>query len=52
MIGGTDKRAKDVSSYAQSTNGDYSPVSMLKQSAAATATPPGNTDGAACGITK
>ncbi|MBM7217601.1 hypothetical protein [Enterobacter hormaechei] len=32
--------AKDVSSYAQSTNGDYSPVSMLKQSAAATATPP------------
>jgi hypothetical protein len=35
--------AKDVSSYAQSTNGDYSPVSMLKQSAAATATPPANT---------
>ena len=34
--------AKDVSSYAQSTNGDYSPVSMLKQSATATATPPGN----------
>ncbi|HCM9554085.1 TPA: hypothetical protein N5O20_001991 [Enterobacter kobei] len=34
--------AKDVSSYAQSTNGDYSPVSMLKQSAAATATPPVN----------
>jgi hypothetical protein len=34
--------AKDVSSYAQSTNGDYSPVSMLKQSAAATATPPAN----------
>lgn len=32
--------AKDVSSYAQSANGDYSPVSMLKQSAAATATPP------------
>lgn len=31
--------AKDVSSYAQSANGDYSPVSMLKQSAAATATP-------------
>jgi len=34
--------AKDVSSYAQSANGDYSPVSMLKQSAAATATPPAN----------
>lgn len=34
--------AKDVSSYAQSTNGDYSPVSMLKKSAAATATPPVN----------
>lgn len=34
--------AKDVSSYAQSTNGDYSPVSMLKQSAAATVTPPVN----------
>ncbi|WP_417641211.1 hypothetical protein [Klebsiella sp. FR21MBA2675] len=34
--------AKDVSSYAQSANGDYSPVSMLKQSAAATATPPVN----------
>ncbi|MDU7099870.1 MAG: hypothetical protein E6314_16535, partial [Enterobacter sp.] len=34
--------AQDVSSYAQSANGDYSPVSMLKQSAAATATPPGN----------
>lgn len=32
--------AQDVSSYAQSANGDYSPVSMLKQSAAATATPP------------
>lgn len=32
--------AKDVSSYAQGANGDYSPVSMLKQSAAATATPP------------
>lgn len=32
--------AKDVSSYAQSTNGDYSPVSMLKQSAAAPAKPP------------
>ncbi|WP_395279271.1 hypothetical protein [Enterobacter asburiae] len=31
--------AKDVSSYAQSANGDYSPVSMLKQSAATTATP-------------
>lgn len=31
--------AKDVSSYAQSTNGDYSPVSMLKQSAAAPANP-------------
>lgn len=34
--------AQDVSSYAQSANGDYSPVSMLKQSAAATATPPAN----------
>ncbi|EKZ6393231.1 hypothetical protein RE075_003716 [Klebsiella aerogenes] len=34
--------AKDVSSYAQGANGDYSPVSMLKQSAAATATPPAN----------
>lgn len=34
--------AKDVSSYAQGVNGDYSPVSMLKQSAAATATPPAN----------
>ena len=34
--------SKDVSSYAQSANGDYSPVSMLKQSAAATATPPVN----------
>ncbi|EQA1688067.1 hypothetical protein L7P09_RS11575 [Enterobacter hormaechei] len=34
--------AKDVSSYAQSTNGDYSPVSMLKQSATTTATPPVN----------
>ncbi|EOA2697800.1 hypothetical protein ABQ354_11175 [Citrobacter freundii] len=34
--------AKDVSSYAQGANGDYSPVSMLKQSAAATATPPVN----------
>lgn len=34
--------AQDVSSYAQSANGDYSPVSMLKQSAAATATPPVN----------
>lgn len=32
--------AQDVTSYAQSANGDYSPVSMLKQSAAATATPP------------
>ena len=32
--------AQDVSSYAPSANGDYSPVSMLKQSAAATATPP------------
>lgn len=31
--------AKDVSSYVQSTNGDYSPVSMLKQSAAAPAKP-------------
>ncbi|HHS8723628.1 TPA: hypothetical protein ACTVA8_004436 [Klebsiella pneumoniae] len=31
--------AQDVSSYAQSTNGDYSPVSMLKQSAAAPAKP-------------
>ena len=31
--------AKDVSRYAQSTNGDYSPVSMLKQSAAAPAKP-------------
>ncbi|MHA0873808.1 hypothetical protein [Enterobacter pasteurii] len=31
--------AKDVSSYTQSTNGDYSPVSMLKQSAAAPAKP-------------
>ncbi|EMG7864290.1 hypothetical protein V5L16_000724 [Enterobacter hormaechei] len=34
--------AQDVSSYAQSAKGDYSPVSMLKQSAAATATPPVN----------
>lgn len=34
--------AQDVSSYAQSANGDYSPVSMLKQSAAATASPPIN----------
>ncbi|ENK6891562.1 hypothetical protein PVX42_00415 [Escherichia albertii] len=34
--------AQDVSSYAQSTNGDYSPVSMLKQSAAATVSPPVN----------
>ncbi|AWV25525.1 TPA: hypothetical protein OT711_004865 [Klebsiella aerogenes] len=34
--------AQDVSSYAQSANGDYSPVSMLKQSAAATVTPPAN----------
>ncbi|WP_333496572.1 hypothetical protein [Kluyvera sp. CHPC 1.251] len=34
--------AKDVSSYAQGANGDYSPVSMLKQSAAATVTPPAN----------
>ncbi|MBS0931465.1 hypothetical protein [Klebsiella michiganensis] len=34
--------AKDVSSYVQGANGDYSPVSMLKQSAAATATPPVN----------
>lgn len=33
---------KDVSSYAQSANGDYSPVSMLKQSAAATVSPPVN----------
>ncbi|SBG41335.1 hypothetical protein [Klebsiella pneumoniae] len=31
--------AKDVSSYAKSANGDYSPVSMLKQSATTTATP-------------
>lgn len=31
--------AQDVSSYAQSTNGDYSPVSMLKQSVAAPAKP-------------
>ncbi|WP_407224728.1 hypothetical protein [Enterobacter hormaechei] len=31
--------AQDVSSYAQSTNGDYSPVSMLKQSAAAPVKP-------------
>ncbi|EKS6642485.1 hypothetical protein QCD58_001251 [Enterobacter hormaechei] len=31
--------AQDVTSYAQSTNGDYSPVSMLKQSAAAPAKP-------------
>lgn len=34
--------AQDVSSYAQSANGYYSPVSMLKQSATATATPPVN----------
>lgn len=34
--------AQDVSSYAQSANGDYSPVSMLKQSAATMATPPVN----------
>lgn len=34
--------AQDVSSYAQSAKGDYSPVSMLKQSATATATPPVN----------
>ncbi|EPX2827653.1 hypothetical protein ACWYEH_000458 [Klebsiella michiganensis] len=34
--------AQDVSSYAQSANGDYSPVSMLKQSAATTATPQAN----------
>lgn len=34
--------AKDVSNYAQSANGDYSPVSMLKQSATITATPPAN----------
>jgi hypothetical protein len=34
--------AQDVSSYAQSANGDYSPVSMLKQSAAATVSPPVN----------
>jgi len=34
--------AQDVTSYAQSANGDYSPVSMLKQSAATTATPPAN----------
>lgn len=33
---------KDVSSYAQSANGDYSPVSMLKQSVATMATPPAN----------
>lgn len=31
--------AKDVSSYTQSVNGDYSPVLMLKQSAAAPAKP-------------
>ncbi len=31
--------AQDVTSYAQSTNGDYSPVSMLKQSAAAPVKP-------------
>ncbi|HDR2795283.1 TPA: hypothetical protein QCJ95_003813 [Enterobacter asburiae] len=34
--------AQDVTSYAQSANGDYSPVSMLKQSATTTATPPVN----------
>lgn len=34
--------AQDVTSYAQSANGDYSPVSMLKQSATTTATPPAN----------
>ena len=34
--------AQDVTSYAPSANGDYSPVSMLKQSAAATVTPPVN----------
>lgn len=34
--------AQDVSSYAQSANGDYSPVSMLKQSAATMTTPPVN----------
>lgn len=34
--------AQDVSSYAQGANGDYSPVSMLKQSAATTATPQAN----------
>lgn len=34
--------AQDVTSYAPSANGDYSPVSMLKQSAAATVTPPAN----------
>ncbi len=34
--------AQDVTSYAQRTNGDYSPVSMLKQSATTTATPPAN----------
>ncbi|WP_373630290.1 hypothetical protein AAHU43_04025 [Klebsiella variicola subsp. variicola] len=31
--------AKDVSSYAQSANGDYSPVSLLKQNATTPATP-------------
>ncbi|EIX9214835.1 TPA: hypothetical protein R6322_001184 [Klebsiella pneumoniae] len=31
--------ARDVTSYAQSANGDYSPVSMLKQSATTPATP-------------
>ncbi|PJR49768.1 hypothetical protein CWM58_16800 [Klebsiella sp. H-Nf2] len=34
--------AQDVTSYAPSANGDYSPVSMLKQSATTTATPPAN----------
>jgi len=36
---GSTSDAKDVSSYTQSVNGDYSPVSMLKQSAAAPAKP-------------
>ncbi|WP_312671678.1 hypothetical protein [Pseudescherichia sp.] len=36
---GSTSDAKDVSSYTQSVNEDYSPVSMLKQSAAAPAKP-------------
>lgn len=36
---GSTSHARDVSSYTQSINGDYSPVSMLKQSAAAPAKP-------------